>query len=678
MKMKNVSVIEQHIEKIVLAIAILFALVVLWRYYLTPYTAEVGVGGGEQADWREVDQMVKQKARTLETKLNSDATVLPEVDVHPYTSLFRNRLAEPPIALTELPMPFSDPGVEVDIRPPEIPTYWVATPPPPQDVVVSAGYNVLLPAESLQRELAEIFSQQDLRAPRERAVFAAEQYAELVGEQTPRDFQYVSVAAEFDWQTWFDVMKEVPAVMEGQPPEAVPDGWLRSTMLVLDVVLERQTKDPRTGQWMDSIEIIQPLPHQMSYRSVLDKDNWLANEAEQMRQAIRMDQERIREPRFAPTTGRRPWLPPGTEEQDLTMEQQRELRSLYEKVQDLQDRKRKLQKRSSRPDAGGAARGREGPDDRVPGRTPSRAGTGTLDAGARDRINSINTEIAEAQQRIREIRGIKTAAPTGQDPSMMDDPYGPMGTQNRDFATRDTRNTRNTRPGRPDLSGGFRDGGFEADGGTDAAADQPRFKPAPLLAHDLTVDPDKVYRYRVRVRVGNPLFLQSRLKPEQKDLAKKIALLSKPSEWSDPVSTRPRQQFFVVSARPRNKTATVEIWSIFNGEPMQKSFVVGPGERIGREVNLVINGQSTDLNLETDYVMVDALSIGGSRTGLPENNKALLLNLDTNALAERLVAEDANSDERTRLLNDRMLLETDSPTDEEVMPADMFRTGMAP
>lgn len=66
--------------------------------------------------------------------------------------------------------------------------------------------------------------------------------------------------------------------------------------------------------------------------------------------------------------------------------------------------------------------------------------------------------------------------------------------------------------------------------------------PTNVLVHDITVQPGKTYRYKIRYHIRNPLFNVERVKPEFKN---KLVLTSAWSDWSTDYTVPARVEFWV-------------------------------------------------------------------------------------------------------------------------------------
>src|SRR5690606_12463757 len=127
-------------------------------------------------------------------------------------------------------------------------------------------------------------------------------FIELIGDELPADFRYVSVSAPFDLGEWRDRLVRATAL---------PDQFYRSMIGVAGVYLQRQTLDPATGQWGDTT-IIEPLPNQIAYLSNYEMD-YTDQQAEQIVAFIEQNQQQIAQPAFPPLAGNDVWLPPWSE-----------------------------------------------------------------------------------------------------------------------------------------------------------------------------------------------------------------------------------------------------------------------------------------------------------------------------------------------------------------------------
>ena len=180
--------------------------------------------------------------------------------------------------------------------------------------------------------------------------------------------------------------------------------------------------------------------------------------------------------------------------------------------------------------------------------------------------------------------------------------------------------------------------------------DEPTRDKIDVWAHDLSVEPGVTYRYRIIVKIMNPLLKRgSQLTDEQRaQYADLLSLESEASEWVQ-VKVPPTKFFFLVNASVEQQQASVEVWRVYNGRPFKQIFDVEPGQPIGSSVTIDINGESAMVDLYADAVVVDLVSdrVSGNRY-TTERRTMLYCNSLGNRLLRRTVDQDRNSNERNR------------------------------
>ncbi len=119
-----------------------------------------------------------------------------------------------------------------------------------------------------------------------------------------------------------------------------------------------------------------------------------------------------------------------------------------------------------------------------------------------------------------------------------------------------------------------------------------------VWAHDDTVAPGGVYRYKLRYRLKNPVY-RSNVVSDQK-LARQFSLVSAESAWSDTVVVPPTVYVFLVSGVTSTTTsAKFDVLRWQNGKWWKKSFNAAPGDMIGGPV------KDSELDYTTGYSLVD-------------------------------------------------------------------------
>ncbi len=165
------------------------------------------------------------------------------------------------------------------------PHYYVPTPDAPKMVKAHGDHYVL----------SEIGDRQITMA-----------YEALIGTQHPRDFRAVTVSAVYDMEALSRAYTSAP------PDQQIPQGFWKNSLDFADVILERETFNPATNRWGDDT-IIQPLPDVINnYRNTLP--DLSPSAASLIVKTIRIEQDLLARPNFAPVLSDRPWNPPGTQD----------------------------------------------------------------------------------------------------------------------------------------------------------------------------------------------------------------------------------------------------------------------------------------------------------------------------------------------------------------------------
>lgn len=604
MKMKNVNFFQQHVEKLVLGAALLIAALLVLIYVIgTPYAAEVG---GQTLGPVEIEQRVEELAMQLDARLNATASPLPEMVVPPYTQDFARRV-DREVSASHYRVTIGRPGLDPnDVMPPQPPDpYNLPHPPVPTDVLARAGHGVLGAFDNPRQHEAMI---------------------ELVGDTQPRDFRYVSVSATFNLDEWYDRLLATPAL---------PSQFYRSMIGLTGVYLQRQTFDPTTGQWGDTT-IVRPLPTQIAALPQYTYE-YTDQEAEQAVRLVEENQQKIARPEFPPLANQAIWLPPWSEFGQLSAEEQREFQSLGERIRTLTARIERLQ-------------------DRIQRAAESNRPT-TANADMAVQLERMQQDLFDAQARRDELIGL---------PPDMNQTGGP-GRMRSDFDGSEFRDTpRAAQPTRPGFSQFPQSPGVDRrpPAPTQAQAESVDDGEITVWAHDLTVEPGKTYRYRVLVSVLNPLFRQTRVEESQRQVHfNKIALGPDMAEegevgqapWSDPVEVDPEYYFFFVQG---GQSPRVEVWRVYDGIWRSEEFPVQPGDPIGGEMAIQVNGEPQTIDMNVGAVVVDLLETSGGR-GMLSGSDARLLYLDqgSSQIASRSAQQDRDSDDRRRIQNLRTIQE---------------------
>lgn len=637
MSARDTSFFQQHIEKVILAVAVVIALAIAANYLLRdPYRVELA---RQEVSVSEVEPTLQRKAQQLQARLESNQ-IPPELRdraIPQYTQNFRERWEQPLVPFSEvalaLGVPLDNSITQIDPRNQQ--EFYIPRPPLPGQMVARAGYGML-------------------GRPTEPTVQAA--VMDLVGGGS-RDVRYVSVAATFSMEDWIRRLQSEPP---SNDLRRMRDVWWRNSLAVGGVYLQRQRLDPTTGEWGDTT-IVQPLPTQTAFLEV--DQRWDAARAEQALNHVKTNQPQVAQPEFLPLASPSRWLPPDSTGwmdqndyirfQELSEEMAR-LQTQMEGLQRAVDfRNRRNQAAEDRAPAAAPAPapataaseeemsvsgpGSESRATRPGANTSSRARSGRQ--SEEQRLQELRSVFEQKQRERNELLG-RSSAPAGAgggDDLSIPNPNAPRSGQRR--------------AGSDPFDGAS---GSNANGTQQTIPSQIK-----VWAHDVTVEPGATYRYRVIVTVLNPLFRQTRPPAQQQEQYQNKLVLG-PSEeeieqspWSEPVQIDAETYFFIVGGSAQQRLARVEIWRLHGGAWRASEFDVQPGDPVGGEATLNgPNGQQR-VPMTVDAVMVDLMeTTGGSLGG---GMRMLYLDRATNQMRQRSVEQDRNSPLRTRLQTEALI-----------------------
>jgi hypothetical protein len=673
MNPKDTGFFQQNLEKIILAIALLFLLLFAWWFLLgNPFTVQAG---GRTLTADQIEQFVDQKVQSLDSRISSNESVLPDRSSPKYSKAFKEDLVEPTTTLASL-APLAEPGLDSswDDVIEDGPYYNLPRPPVAQEILTRKGHAVLsddLPTRQLEGLI------------------------KLVGNHEPRDFTYVSVAATFDMDDW------VRRLQSGDKDTRVPQRWWNGMLGVAGVFLQRQELDESTGQWVNTV-MVDKLPGQLAFKpdAAVELTSLQAKKAIQL---VRASQERIARPEFPKTSGNILWSPPNADAQELDADGQRKLARYNTKINNLKEQIKRLQEqaikareapqRSERqqprgrrqsPGRGAVDPGGYGAPDgggRAPRARPSRGSRDNARQDApqtpQERINLLQQQLIDTKVQRNELLGIESDVLSTQGyggyegQGGLDDYSGGFGGPGG-YGAPDSYGKPSAFGGRGDYGGGFdpyagRPGAYG--GGVDAyavgpgseAEAEPESRKIKVWAHDLSIEPGKTYRYRLVVSVLNPLYRQKRIDDTlREENYNKLALGPDPAEldassWSAPVRVDSEHYFFMVKGSAQSQTARVEVWEVYDGRWVFEEFEVRPGDPIGRVVEKKLHsGVQQKLDMNVGMVVVDLVPTAGSgfrAAGV----RMLYLDPQSNRIADRTVEDDRNNPDRIRLQNELAL-----------------------
>jgi hypothetical protein len=573
MKIKGITIWEQHLEKIVLLAAVLVFLGLAAMQFIGQPNAVVKAG--RTIAPAEVDELLKESAESVLQRLAQEAA--PPVELQSpksATEYLRSRLSASTGPGRELP-PFQlalAPDIGVHIGPTNA-RFIVPDVAPPARVTARGYHDALVP---------EVIEQhKDALQP-------------LFPGGQPYDLSYVSVFGRINLAEIRAEFARVPPAESGEKP--IPAGWLGSdTARIVDVVWDRE--ELVDGHWT-GLTTLEPIPGQMSLRRQVSAVVDATARSQILDKLSRAEtQTLVLQPPFYATKNSS-WSPPPLDDAaairadppevaDLKRRLRRDQNERAQKVKELEELGGNLNdpdepvKPPKGPgggpgggDGGGAPEEPDGPggggsggDGKGGGGKGGRdapTGPGGLgDGGFRGRNSGDQDRVAERNK--AKVKSLKEQI------QRLDRRIERL---NADLAR---------------LIGP--DGANAAQAAAPEQADQ-----ALTWAHDISVKPDRTYRYRATLRLYNPFFRKAlNLVAEQQPLAEEFTLASKTSEWSEPITVEPMVNIFVTDARAGSSSApaaggrisdalglaTVEVYRFFDGRWWSAQFAVAPGDRIG-------------------------------------------------------------------------------------------------
>lgn len=568
MKLKGISIFERHAEKIVLGVFAAAALGVIGFQFTRPTLVKVD---NQDLPPERAYAKISERAQAIDSRLRDpnpapSALELKSPDVLALMDERMRAAIAPSRRLAASPgMPATTSAVE-GVQGTELPRVAPLVPPTP-GAPVAGVFGATIDPIVVERTPA-------LRP--------------LVPAQQPYDLRAVSVRADFDSAAMVRMLETDP---DGAGPMRAPPGyWWKGRMEILDVVLERQTRQD-DGSWSEA-QAVPPAPGLATLREHLAGDPG-ANFAE----VVRIARERRRDivhPPFYATIAGEAWSPPEapasgpvapvtTAAEVRTL--QRELERLDKDIERLKTDREKAPERKQGPAGGGGG---------------VRGGGGGM--AMRGSPRSI---VAPAFGRMLAQAQTPPTTPAPGDPA---EPKKKTPDEIRKEAIEKSLKARETE--RERIVARLKELGADPDAPKDAPQAPrtgraiPEPKPiesreaAMVWAHDVTVVPGATYRYRVRLAVTNPLYGNARqMHADSHALAASPALVSEPSEWSAPVTVDPDGRVFFTSAfaqedqagalgGPDSMGASAEIWKFHYGYWRRAKVTLRPGDAIAASVTL--------------------------------------------------------------------------------------------
>ena len=576
MKLKGISVFEQHAEKAVFAVAALFAVAIFVLQFVGSPNA-VEIGGVSAPPDRAVEE-VRQAASAVQGQIEGDSSSV-EVPEAPRIAEFVSGAMDsdliPPgervVALVPQPegagSTFAFPGGASDPVPEWDPSsrFVEVTAPTPRDAVAHAFAGAIDPYEPM----------------------AIPELASMLPPEQPHDVRAVSVQATFDAPAFRRALASIP---QDETLNPLPAAWWQNTVELLDVELvrERLLDD---GSWGERTTV-GPIPGRESLRDRITDASFAPRDQPQLIADERAFREDVRRPAFYNLVAGERWIwpalaaeiaedDPDAEQVAALVRERAGLRAQIEQIRRRQDagsgrdrRGNDDDRRDRRGDRGAGGSGSEHASGwgHIPNGwfaqigAPGGGGGRERETNDREREQrgreAAEARIAELEVRIAEIEDALADLGRGPEGQRLDDPL------DRPFDEPLTSLTD------PTLEDGVT-----------------------VWAHDLGVRPGETYRYAVRVWVTNPFFGHAlQIGEEQAALAEDPAIATALSDWTDAVDVLPERVYVVSAARDAgglggfatnaSPTAFVEVFQFYYGYWRSGDVQLEPGDRLRAELDL--------------------------------------------------------------------------------------------
>ncbi|MEM7577081.1 MAG: hypothetical protein AAF328_06345 [Planctomycetota bacterium] len=482
----------------------------------------------------------------------------------------------------------------------------------------------------------------------------------LVGDQAPVDFQYVSVMAEFPLQEWAKRLDAPDQSANAQIPDNV---WLAKLGIAsVYLVREEQAAD---GTWGNRTKI-EPLPGQLAFLPGQPIDQAEPQMAQLLLEDVQARQSEIMQPSFPPMA-LESWTPPTGRDRVLSASEREQLNDIENDIRNLERRIANLsgrdtqrgtpRQRANRTPGGiddfGGDMGMGGGNTRSTRNTnrPNRAQQDTdrqqqqierFEEQLREKITEKNELLGvdddAAQMEFLRNRGGGDQFGMGMGGMGGMDEFGPpqgMGNPRR-----------NIRPQNPQLGGVGAGLGVPANP-TDEVPETVR-----VWAHDLTAQPGSTYRYKLVAAAINPLYQYTRVHPEQRK-ENEFRLALAPSEedfdaapWTTPVTLDPDAYFFFVRGNAEQDRAAIEVWKVYNGLWRQGEFEETPGNPIGGKQSVELApgfDRTVSMGVGAVLLDVDVVEVNGT------SQVRMVYLLPDGRISGRLLNDDRRNTKRDEL-----------------------------
>jgi hypothetical protein len=588
MKLKGINPFERHVEKIILAGGALAVLgVAAWQVLNAPAVTF----GGRQVAPGQVDSLLEERARALQSQLRGESTIkIPEEGVALAAPTFDSALAKEVAPRSSLPV--ASPALaSALIHTTENSTdVWYHEPAfagiQMVDVIQTAD---ALTPESAKRALAI--------APALAARFAS--------SEGPQDVVWTTPVARLDLK---GIRAELARAEPGaKPPRAaLPGVWYQDTPFVVDVVFQRREVLPGGGYGpVQTVPVFSPREAELDFRSRI------AGAKAELRDTVfgmlrnPADQAQILQlPFFETVNGSfvSPTVRVDAAASGATAAEDVDRRRLMQMKTQLETKRRAAQKLSDELKKLG------GPWDEAKEKEDE------------ERRRQEERERKEAEKGTKQGSG-GGGGGFGMGGGGMDGRNkGAGGAEDAAAREREKRRVEEQRKSKTRLLKRFETeiadlekqlGSTPAASGPDVTAKLPDVahdEEVLIWGHDLEVEPGHTYQYRAVAHLYNPFFARGNQlvkAQDEKELDQAFTIATADGPWSKPVVVSPRVRFFVTQANAGAGqlgmgTAQVEVYRLVDGQWRRSEMQVQPGERIGRvDDRSKAGGKSVDFT--TDF-----------------------------------------------------------------------------
>lgn len=602
MKLKGISVAEQHFEKGIVAILALAAVgVAVWEFAF----AQVRVPMDGQPDGvapSEVDDLLKSAANRVRAQQAADAPS--QVEFHGQSAGLQQQFAQriqAPVAPANR-LAANQPALAGSITPMAVSAdIWFHEP----------KFNALV------MQTTEVTSDALVDAARA----ADPELAARFPQGTPSDITWTTPVARLDMGALVaEMAKAEPQVAPAR--NAVPPPWFNDHLPIVDVLFERSTLQP-DGKWGPA-EAVAPLPGALTFRPRTGSPDAKLRDDVFDQLEVPLKQWDILQPAFLDTKGERfetPTLGGNGPEQAETPQAIR-LRKLQKRL--ARDRTDLAKAEDELRKAGGAYDPAKDPNRGNRG-TGGSGGSGSGGGGGGGGRGGFGGGGGGGDGGGGQMGGRRGSTDDASDGMQKRKALTNRVRDLQDRVTKLTEQVTELQPNAPTAAPERRAPWAEAD--------------VLVWAHDLTVQPGFTYRYRCTLRAYNPFFAKgTQLVTQQSPLADGFLIETPASDWGQPVTVRPPIDFFVTSATPAGGEAgggavAIEVFRLLDGVRLKQTCTVMPGDVIGR-TDKAADGVGP-IDFATGWFVLDVL-VDPTVEGRPEIQSMVLvqrMNSDDPALA---------------------------------------------